>query len=385
MKASRGLEDGFRDRGAARVGILGAGFISDHHLWALQSVPGVRVTAVCDTDGPRALKVQKRWGVPRVFESLPALLNSGQVDVVHILLPPPLHTSSALACMEAGCDVFLEKPVATSVAECEDLKRTSALLGRIAGINHNARFHPALLRLVEMIRKCRLGAVQHVIACLNVPLRQLAAGQHSHWMFQTPGNIVLEQAPHPLSQIQLLLGDVQDVSSMPSGRITLNSGVPFYDNWQISMRCLRGTAQCFLSFGKGFWDSWLYAIGEDGAAFVDLRRNTLRFAEKTRFLEPADHLWNVFRGAGASAQDGLRNFTDYVLAFLRLAPQKDPFYTTIGNSISAFYRARANGLPVPVTLEQGCEIIRACELISASVDLPYPHSQGQGVAHAHLG
>src|ERR1035441_5167597 len=273
-----------------RVGILGAGFISEFHIRVLKTLPYIDLVAVCDSDAGRAESVGRRHGIPIFYDPI-ARMPEGEVDVVHVLLPPPVHSAAAIECMKKRWNVFVEKPLAVSVSECREMQRAAEQYECTVGVNHNAIYQPAFQKLVEGIRQRRLGRVEHVFVCMNVPLRQLSAGQYGHWMFCDPGNIILEQAPHPLSQIQYLLGDFRSVAALPSGEVTLTTGALFYDTWQISAVCDRGSAQCFLSFGKEYFDFWIYAIGQDGAAFVDLRRNAVQFTEKTRFMPPGEQLY----------------------------------------------------------------------------------------------
>ena len=347
-----------------KVGILGAGFIADFHLDALQRIPGIRVMAVCDTDTGRAESLRRRWGVPEAHHSLDQMLAGGVVDVVHILVPPPYHFATATRCLEAGCDVFVEKPMVTSAADARRLREAVTASGRALGVNHNNTCHPAFLRLAGAVRDCRLGRLEHVTACLSVPLRQLNAGQHSHWMFQSPLNIVLEQGSHPLSQIVKLLGEVQEASTMVSGGVTLNSGAVFHDTWQVSVKCQRGTAQLYMSFGRENLDFWIHAIGQDGAAVADLRRNTFRLSEKTRFMEPIDNLVDTLRGAASLGKAGTGNFVNYVLSFFKLKPPADPFPRGMRNSIADFYADLRAGRPPREGVSAGLAVVEACEAVA---------------------
>jgi predicted dehydrogenase len=347
-----------------RVALVGTGFISDFHVRALSSVPGAELVAICDSDPRKAEAVARRWAIPHSYHSLDAMLGTTPIDAVHILVPPPYHASVSLACLEAGCDLLIEKPLAATAAECLDLKDAAERSSRIVGVNHNAIYHPSFRRLVRGIQQGLLGGVQHVTACLNVPLRQLTAGQHEHWMFQKPGNIVLEQAPHPLSQIQFLLGNFRSLTSVPSEPVRLNSGKLLFSSWHISLICERGSAQCFLSFGKEYYDSWLHAIGQDGSAFLDLRRNTLRFTDKSRFMEPLDQFRVAWGSAWQESVQASRNLADYVLGFMKLKPAADPFYRGMCDSIRGFYEARAGQQVLPASLEDATAVIQACEAIA---------------------
>ena len=347
----------------ARVAILGAGFISDFHIRALRETPGAELVAICDSDASKATAAARRWAIPNCYRSVEEMRAGAAVDVVHVLVPPPHHATASLACLQAGWDLFLEKPLAATAAESREIKLAAEAQGRYAGVNHNALFHPAFQALIARIQSGDLGAVQHVTACVNVPLRQLVAGQHGHWMFQKPGNIVLEQAPHPLSQIQFLVGNFLSLESLPSGRMRLNTGSAFFDTWQVSGICERGTAQCHLAFGKEYFDSWLHVIGQDAVAMVDLRRNTLRVTGKTRFMEPVENLRLGWSNALSEARQATGNLSDYCLGFLKLKSAADPFYRGMRDSIRAFYDARARQAPAPASMSQALAVIEACEAI----------------------
>jgi predicted dehydrogenase len=353
-----------------RVALVGAGFIADFHVRALKSLPGASIVAVCDTDLNKARALQQRWGIAHSFGSIAEMRQGSDIDVVHILVPPPFHAQSLHACLEAGWDVFLEKPAVISGEECHEVLAATEGGPRTVGVNHNAPYHPAFLRAVDAIRRRRIGAVQHAVACLNVPLRQLSTGEHHHWMFQKPEHIILEQAPHPLSQIRFLLGEIKTVSSVRSGEIRLLNALPFYDTWQVSMLCERGSAQCFMSFSKGFWDSWIHIIGEDGVLFIDLRRNLVRISEKTRFPDPVDNLRDAVLNATRTTYAAVKNLGQYALAILGAAGPGDPFFSSIRSSIAAFHQARSAGQPAPVDLREGCAIIATCEQIAVGANGP---------------
>ena len=109
--------DSERSGRTGRVAILGGGFISEFHLRSLATVPGARVVAVCDVDIGKARCLAERWGIDGAFSSVGEMLGKCPIDVVHVLTPPPQHAQCVLQCLEAGVDVFLEKPVVTSTDE----------------------------------------------------------------------------------------------------------------------------------------------------------------------------------------------------------------------------------------------------------------------------
>jgi predicted dehydrogenase len=191
-----------------RVGIVGAGFIARFHAQALKKLPGVTLEAVCDRDQTRAATLQQAFRIPRLFTSIAAMSRGVVLDAVHVLVPPAAHANTAIGCLDKGWHVLVEKPFATTPEECRDIEDAALRAGRFVGVNHNLTFLPSFLGLISDIRSRRLGRIESVFVCWNMPLPPLATGQTGHWMFAELGNIILELGPHPLSAIVRLMGRV---------------------------------------------------------------------------------------------------------------------------------------------------------------------------------
>jgi predicted dehydrogenase len=346
-----------------RVGLAGTGFIAAFHAAALRSLPGVRLAAVCDIERERAERFGRSWGVDRCYGSLEEMLEKSDVQAVHLLLPPPVHAQAARACLESGRDVLIEKPLAVDSSQAREIVECARRTGRRASVNHNARHHPAVRRLLEWIRKWNLGRVHHVTVSMNLPLRQLDAGQHGAWMFQQPGNIVFEQAVHPLSVVRALAGPVRRASLLVSGERTLRTGAPFYTSWQMGLECAGATASVTLSYKPGFMDSWVHVVGEDGTAAADLRRNLFFTGGKTRFADPLDNLADALRRAWQAASGGLANAAGYAGSLLLRRPASDAFSASMRASVRAFYESMQSGEDPAAGVQEGLEVIESCEMI----------------------
>src|SRR5688500_15945291 len=105
-----------------RVGLVGAGYVSEFHVKALQRLPEVRIVGITDLAPDRARAVASRFGIT-AYPSLGAMAAAG-LDVVHVLTPPSSHTAVALEALELGAPVLVEKPLATNVGEGERMAVT---------------------------------------------------------------------------------------------------------------------------------------------------------------------------------------------------------------------------------------------------------------------
>ena len=347
-----------------RVALVGAGFIAEFHAQILRRLPQVEIVAVVDPVIERAKRLASRHSIAAAFDSIDSMARGGTVEVAHVLSPPHLHVPVVRELLDRGIGAFVEKPLALSVEDCAELTERAARARLPLVVNHNHLFHPGFLALRERVLGGELGRIEHVIACLYVPLRQLSSGDFSHWMFSEPRNIVFEQAVHPFSQIHDLLGSLRSATTVRSGRRELLPGIPFFDTWDIAFECERGRATVLLSLGRDFTEHWLHVIGQDGSLRVDLLRRQGLAWFKTPSVEAIDQARNAFHNACRLAGEGTRNLVDYALSMFRLKDRTDAFYLGMKNSLSSFHQALRAGTSFPCGGASGLEVVRMCEAVT---------------------
>jgi predicted dehydrogenase len=336
-----------------RVGILGAGGVAALHAQALSAVPGVELAAVADVDALKAKRLAERWAARATFTSLDEMLSTAKPDVVHVLLPPEHHARFAVQCMAGGAHVFVEKPMCVSETECRDIEAAAARYGRTAGVNHNVTFSPTFLRLVEVVRSRRLGALQHVSVFWSVPfgLNTFAAPLYkSHGA----GAVILETGPHPLSLVVRLMGQARSARALVTAE---TQGEP--DTWQVSLECERGTAQCFIAIGRPYADMRVHAIGEDGAAMADLPLGYVAVSENTTYSALFYQGAEALRLARSLAGTAVRGLVDR----FRRIPQggaTDDAGLIMRDSIRNFYDSLRAGVEPRASMREGLGVVRSC-------------------------
>jgi len=187
-----------------RVGLLGCGRIARGvHLPLLQRMPGAKLTAIAESDaGSRAAASASAPGAA-VFEDYRELIARAAVDAVIICLPPHLHADSAITAFEAGLHVYLEKPLAPSLAEGERVIAAWRVAGTVGMIGFNFRFHPQAREIRQRLRSGAIGkplAVRSVFSILPHAIpdwkRERATG----------GGALLDLASHHVDLAYYLLG-----------------------------------------------------------------------------------------------------------------------------------------------------------------------------------
>src|ERR1700694_690481 len=133
-----------------RVGVVGVGVMGSNHARVLAEFPGVVLAGVADPDRNQAHYVGGALGCP-ALESVTELLGCG-VDAVTIAAPTHLHRDIALACIERAVHVLVEKPIASTVAEGEDIIVAARRAGLTLMIGHVERFNPAVQAIADALR-----------------------------------------------------------------------------------------------------------------------------------------------------------------------------------------------------------------------------------------
>jgi predicted dehydrogenase len=121
-----------------------------HHARVYSEMPDCELVGVHDIDAGRAETVAGRFGT-RPFGELDALLAA--VDAVTVAVPTPLHHEIGLRCLAAGCDTLIEKPVAPSLAEADDIIAAAVAGGRVLQVGHIERYNPAVAAMTERVSR----------------------------------------------------------------------------------------------------------------------------------------------------------------------------------------------------------------------------------------
>ena len=138
-----------------RVAVVGAGRLGLLHARHWRTVPGASVVAAVDVNAEAAHALLAGQG--EVFGDMDALLHSADVDIVDICTPTPLHKDAALVAARAGKAVFVEKPLARTLSDCDAIVHAAAEHGVAIGVAHVVRFFPAFRQAHELVKAGVVG------------------------------------------------------------------------------------------------------------------------------------------------------------------------------------------------------------------------------------
>jgi predicted dehydrogenase/nucleoside-diphosphate-sugar epimerase len=200
------------------VAILGCGLIADIHVEALlEAVPKSRI-CVCDPVPGKAYLLAAKYRLGAVYTDLGRMLAAEKPFAVHILTPPHLHAENTAVCLTHGCHVLVEKPLCLRVEDANRLYSMARTAARTLAVDHSLVFQPAVLRMMELLRRNPDEKIVnvHCLYGLDLPKTGISIPE-GHWKGNLPGGPVIDTLVHPVSLAAYLVGPPLDVS-VYSGR-----------------------------------------------------------------------------------------------------------------------------------------------------------------------
>jgi predicted dehydrogenase len=199
--------------GEIRLALVGCGAISEWHRNALASVPEIEIVACVDADPTRAQTAAGEAGAS-VFGSVSDALVRGDFDAVDVMLPHDLHEEVAVACLDAGKHVLLEKPMATTVAACERILAAAERAAGLLMVGENAQYWPEVLIARRLLEEGAIGDVVTANAHLFFPPMQAYYGGERPWRMQRDrcgGGVSVDTGSHYIRPLRIWLGEIREV------------------------------------------------------------------------------------------------------------------------------------------------------------------------------
>lgn len=326
-----------------RVGLLGCGAIASYfHLRALQRTAGATLVAAADPDPGARARAQRLAQVP-VYERSGELLERIDLDAVVICAPTGAHAELAVAAARSGKHIYVEKPLATSTADAQEVIDVVAGAGVTAVVGFNRRMHPLCERARELLDAGRIGRIRAVqtVFCEPAPATGFPGWKQRR---ESGGGVLLDLASHHIDMLRWYLRDEVTIVAA-----SVASDATEHDGARLDLVFEKGVrAQGYFSFGTGMADH-LEFLGEAGTLRVDRYRPSVEVRGQRRFgyglrrqwVNPAARtaMWRLYR---------------------KMRPGRDPSY---GRALRAFVEA-VNGCPTELaSLSDG---LRALEVVLAA-------------------
>lgn len=144
-----------------RLGVIGAGQIGKHHLRTYAKINNAKVVAVADINEQEAQRVAAEFDIEHVYTDFHQLLQHDDIEAVDVCLHNNYHMPVTVVALEAGKNVYCEKPMAGAYQDAERMLETAWAAGRLLSIQLNTLFTPETKAAAALIETGKLGAVYH--------------------------------------------------------------------------------------------------------------------------------------------------------------------------------------------------------------------------------
>ena len=188
-----------------RYGIVGGGHISQFAMMpGIKHTGNSKLTALVTGDPVKADKLAKKYGIKNSFsyEQYADFVKSGTADAVYVALPNSMHKEFVIPALKAEIHVLLEKPMATSERECDEINAAAAKSGAKLMIAYRLHFEPANLRVLELVRSGRIGAPRIFNSVFS---QKISPDNHRAKMGYWAG-VAADMGPYPINAARALFG-----------------------------------------------------------------------------------------------------------------------------------------------------------------------------------
>jgi predicted dehydrogenase len=236
-----------------RLGVLGAGYWGQRYIETIGGLSGVRLAAVSSRNAETAKRVPSGC---RIDADWRAVVTDAEVDAVIIATPPALHASMALAVIDAGKPVLIEKPMTLALADSREIEAKARERGAVVMVGHTQLFNAAFRRLKRALPEI-------------APVRRIVSNSGKWGPFNAEVSALWEFAPHDVAMcIELLEATPTRVSAKREVHEKTEGG--FGDRYLINLAFPRNiTAEIRTGNLLRPKRRWLEVQGDKGALYFD--------------------------------------------------------------------------------------------------------------------
>ena len=195
-----------------KTGIIGCGKVGDFHAKAFEALENSEFTAVCDNNIERARAFADRYGV-KAYDDIEAMIRESGLDVVSICTPHPLHANPAVIAADCGCNVLIEKPLASSLEDCDRIIEAGDRNHVTIGTMVQRRFYRPCMRIHQAIEDGKIGRpVLGMVTMLGWRDKNYYDSDpwRGSWKGEG-GGVMVNQAPHQIDLLQWYMGEVDEI------------------------------------------------------------------------------------------------------------------------------------------------------------------------------
>ncbi len=329
-----------------RVAIVGCGKAAENHVAEIKKLPNISLIAACDSEPLMAEQFALRHGVQACYSDLEALLNEQCPDVVHIATPPQSHVQLALAAIEAGCHLFVEKPLAETSERAAEIIHRAECTGTKLTVGWTYYFDITLRAARELIARGSLGDPVHLDAFLAYDLHGMFGAavidEPTHWVHNLKGKLVQNNLDHLLSLLVDFFCDESSALNINAWQATASPYPDLVDELRFLLRGEHISAHVAFSCRARPLGHFLTIAGTKGTVHLDITNQLLTRDCSSTLPGPFGRLAVGTAHLRQLASQNLKNFA----RFLRSDFHALPGFEFL---VRSFYRSIERNEAVPIS------------------------------------
>ena len=344
-----------------RAAIIGSGLIAGKkHIPAfLKLTSKTELVAVCDLNLTAAKAVATRFGIPRAYDNVEEMLSAEKPDLVDICTPPQTHARLAVEAMRHGCHVLVEKPMALTVADCDQIVQASKDYGLKVCVAHSDLFYEPFIKARRMVGNGAIGRVRGMRIFLSTPTDYMTS-RPEHWAHKLPGGVIGETGPHI---VYMTLAFIPHIRTVNVDALKVMHDYPWslFEDYRINLIGDDAISSATVVYTTEQWAAKVEVLGDTGFLMLDLESmNVVHY--KRAELKPAPVGFSLLREsaqlAGAFVSNSIR------VATRRVRSTHEIIISQLADSI-------LSGSEPPVSAEEGREAVRVLNMVVEDIETKF--------------
>ena len=293
-----------------RIGVIGLGWFGEIHCETMAGIPQLELAGLCTRTPDRLNALGQKFAVGKLYQDYRDMLADPDIDAVSIVTMWDQHTEPAVAALKAGKHVFLEKPMASTVVDCNTIIAAARSAKGILQIGHICRFNPRYRMAKQAIDAGKIGRIVALSSRRNIP---------AAWTPEILNKIgpIVGDAIHDTDIMLWFTGD--SIASAYAQTVSVR-GLKFPDIGQTMYRFKGGatatleTVWCMPEKTPFDIDERMSIIGTEGIIHVQDTFPNLGIVSKDKLHSPDTTYWPMFDGVrGGALREELAYFADCAL------------------------------------------------------------------------
>jgi len=235
------------------IAVIGTGYIGGEHVKAIANHPHAQLHTICST--PRSQSIAQSWKATYQAQQITTdyndVITNDAIDIVYLCTPNSQHVTQAIAALEKGKHLFVEKPLAVTVADCQKIVDAAKASNKKVMVGQSARFSALFETIHHLVQAGTLGEACFVEGDYVHNLKPfLPLPGHDWWMdAQNEGQLpIVGGACHPLDLMRWIVGEIVEVSAYGTNKNIPDA--PWYDTIISSLKFQSGAVgKCLISCG----------------------------------------------------------------------------------------------------------------------------------------